>query len=167
MGIQVEIVTAGGTGSYELSALHDGVTELQAGGGVFMDVMYRRKCHVEALTPALTVLTSVTSRAADRVVVDAGFKTLSSSHQPPEVLGRDDLRLRGLSAEHGIFDIVEGQDRASLGRADRIARRLFGFNDLPPQLLRRRPQGACGENMGHLGAGPLALTPSDSNGESR
>ena len=50
-----------------------------------MDVMYRRKCHVEALTPALTVLTSVTSRAADRVVVDAGFKTLSSGHQPPEV----------------------------------------------------------------------------------
>ena len=125
-GLQIEIVSAGGTGSYELSALHDGVTELQAGGGVFMDVMYRRKCHVEALTPALTVLTSVTSRAADRVVVDAGFKTLSSSHQPPEVLGRDDLRLRGLSAEHGIFDIVEGQAGPALGERIEL---LVGYSD--------------------------------------
>ena len=125
-GIQVEIVSAGGTGSYELSALHDGVTELQAGGGVFMDAMYRRTCHVEALTPALTVLTTVTSRAADRVVVDAGFKTLSSGHQPPEVLGRDDLRLRGLSAEHGIFDIAEGQAGPTLGERIEL---LVGYSD--------------------------------------
>ena len=125
-GIQVEIVSAGGTGSYEISALHDGITELQAGGGVFMDAMYRRTCHVEALTPALTVLTTVTSRAADRVVVDAGFKTLSSGHQPPEVLGRSDLHLRGLSAEHGIFDIAEDQAGPALGERIEL---LVGYSD--------------------------------------
>jgi len=125
-GIQVEIVSAGGTGSYELSALHPGVTELQAGGGVFMDAMYRRTCHVEALTPALTVLTTVTSRTANHVVVDAGFKTLSSGHQPPEVLGRSDLRLRGLSAEHGTFDIVEGRAGPALGERIEL---LVGYSD--------------------------------------
>ena len=125
-GIPVEIVSAGGTGSYEISALHDGITEIQAGGGVFMDAMYRHTCHVEALTPALTVLTAVTSRAADRVVVDAGFKTLSSGHQPPEVLGRSDLRLRYLSAEHGVFDIVEGQAGPALGERIEL---LVGYSD--------------------------------------
>ncbi len=125
-GILVEIVSAGGTGSYEISALHDGITELQAGGGVFMDAMYRHTCHVEALAPALTVLTTITSRAADRVVVDAGFKTLSSGHRPPEVLGRSDLRLRGLSAEHGIFDIVEGQAGPALGERIEL---LVGYSD--------------------------------------
>ncbi len=125
-GIPVEIVSAGGTGSYEISALHGAITELQAGGGVFMDAMYRRTCHVEALTPALTVLTTVTSRAADRVVVDAGFKTLSAGHQPPEVLGRSDLHLRGLSAEHGIFDIAEGQAGPALGERLEL---LVGYSD--------------------------------------
>ena len=132
-GIQVEIVSAGGTGSYELSALHDGVTELQAGGGIFMDAMYRRNCHVQSLAPALTVLTTVTSRATDRVVVDAGFKTLSSGHQPPEVLGRDDLRLRGLSAEHGVFNIEEGQAGPALGERIEL---LVGYSDSTTLLHR-------------------------------
>lgn len=125
-GIPVEIVSAGGTGSYEISALHDGITEIQAGGGVFMDAMYRHTCHVKALTPALTVLTAVTSRAADRVVVDAGFKTLSSGHQPPEVLGRSDLRLRYLSAEHGVFDIAKGRAGPALGERIEL---LVGYSD--------------------------------------
>lgn len=125
-GIPVEIVSAGGTGSYEISALHDGITEIQAGGGVFMDAMYRRTCHVEPLAPALTVLTTVTSRAADRVVVDAGFKTLSSGHQPPEVLGRDDLHLRYLSAEHGVFDIAQGRAGPALGERLEL---LVGYSD--------------------------------------
>ena len=125
-GIQVEIVSAGGTGSYEISALHHGITEIQAGGGVFMDAMYRRTCHVEALAPALTVLTTVTSRAADRVVVDAGFKTLSSGHQPPEVLGRSDLHLRYLSAEHGVLDIAAGEAGPALGERVEL---LVGYSD--------------------------------------
>lgn len=125
-GIAVEIVSAGGTGSYEISALHPGITELQAGGGVFMDAMYRRACHVETLAPALTVLTTVTSRAADRVVVDAGFKTLSSGHQPPEVLSRSDLHLRYLSAEHGVFDIAAGEAGPALGERLEL---LVGYSD--------------------------------------
>ena len=45
-GLPCEIVSAGGTGSYALTAAWDGVTEIQAGGGIFMDAMYREKCHV-------------------------------------------------------------------------------------------------------------------------
>jgi D-serine deaminase-like pyridoxal phosphate-dependent protein len=107
-GIPVEIVSAGGTGSYRLAATHPGITELQAGGGVFMDAMYRQAFGVDDLEYALTILATVTSRQAHHVVVDAGFKAMSAFHHSPHPLDRDDLVLKYLSAEHGVFEIRSG-----------------------------------------------------------
>lgn len=107
-GIPVETISAGGTGSYQLTAAHPGITELQAGGGIFMDAMYRQAFFVDDLDYALTILATVTSRQAHHVVVDAGFKTMSAFHHPPQPLGRDDLALRYLSAEHGVFEVKTG-----------------------------------------------------------
>ena len=39
-GIECEIVSAGGTGTYDLIAAHPRVTELQAGSYVFMDAFH-------------------------------------------------------------------------------------------------------------------------------
>lgn len=107
-GIPVEIISAGGTGSYQLTASHPGITEVQAGGGIFMDAMYRQAFGVDDLEYALTILTTVTSRQANHIVVDAGFKTMSAFHHPPHAFGRNDLKLRYLSAEHGVFEITAG-----------------------------------------------------------
>lgn len=107
-GIPVEIISAGGTGSYQLTAAHPGITEVQAGGGIFMDAMYRQAFYVDDLEYALTILATVTSRQANHIVVDAGFKTMSAFHHPPHPLGRDDLKLRYLSAEHGVFAVTTG-----------------------------------------------------------
>ena len=106
--IPVEIISAGGTGSYQLTATHPGITELQAGGGIFMDAMYRQAFFVDDLEYALTILATVTSRQAHHIIVDAGFKTMSAFHHPPHALGRDDLALRYLSAEHGVFEVTKG-----------------------------------------------------------
>ena len=95
--------SAGGTGTYTITAAFEGITELQAGGGIFMDAMYRESCHVEGLQFALSVLATVSSRQRGHVVLDSGFKTLSQSENAPRPLGRDDLELRYLSAEHGVF----------------------------------------------------------------
>ena len=130
-GFEVEIISAGGTGSYEISARFDGLTELQAGGGIFMDSMYRDTCNVSGLEPALTVLATVTSRASNRVVLDSGFKTLSSYHQTPQVLHRDDMTLRYLSAEHGVFDIVPGRYGPALGEKIEL---LVGYSDSTTML---------------------------------
>jgi D-serine deaminase-like pyridoxal phosphate-dependent protein len=108
-GIPVEIVSAGGTGTYQLAAAHPGITELQAGGGIFMDAMYRQAFGVDDLGYALTILATVTSRHSNHVVVDAGFKTMSAFHHPPQPLGREDLKLRYLSAEHGVFEVIAGE----------------------------------------------------------
>ncbi len=47
--IPCEIVSAGGTGSFHITAQCPGVTELQAGGGIFMDPFYRDVCQVRDL----------------------------------------------------------------------------------------------------------------------
>ena len=113
-GIPVEIISAGGTGCYQITAAYPGITEIQAGGGIFMDNMYRSSCNVDDLDFALTVLATVTSRHPGHAVTDAGFKTMSS-HEPPTPIGRDDLELRYLSAEHGVFDIKPGFTGPEIG----------------------------------------------------
>ena len=124
--IPVEIVSAGGTGCYDITTPYPGITEVQAGGGIFMDAMYRHKLSVSELDYALTVLATVTSRTESHVVVDAGFKTMSSYHYPPLPLDRDDLELRFLSAEHGIFDLKEGHPGPRVGEQVEF---VVGYSD--------------------------------------
>lgn len=125
-GMPVPVVSAGGTGCYEITAAYPGITEVQAGGGIFMDAMYRHKFHVDSLNYALTCLATVTSRSTSHVVVDAGFKTMSSFHQAPFPLERDDLELRNLSAEHGIFDLKSGAAGPRVGEQIRF---VVGYSD--------------------------------------
>ena len=124
--IPVEIISAGGTGCYNITAAHPGITELQAGGGIFMDLMYRDTCSIDELEFALTVLGTVTSRHPRHAVVDAGFKTMSGYHHQPRPLLREDLTFRYLSAEHGVWDIEEGCDGPQVGEQIEF---LVGYSD--------------------------------------
>jgi D-serine deaminase-like pyridoxal phosphate-dependent protein len=100
-GIACDIVSAGGTGSYQITAELPGVTELQAGGGIFMDPFYRNECQVEGLDYALTVLATVVSRPArERAVLDCGRKTMNPDVHVPLVVGHGDAEVQRLSAEH-------------------------------------------------------------------
>src|SRR5207253_2668243 len=62
-GYRVEVVGGGGTGTFPYCGQRPGVTEVQVGGAVFSDVHYLTHYHVD-FAPALTVLTTVTSRPA-------------------------------------------------------------------------------------------------------
>jgi D-serine deaminase-like pyridoxal phosphate-dependent protein len=104
-GHEIEIVSSGGTGSFQVTAALPGLTEIQAGGGCLMDRFYAEDCHVN-LEPALTLLTTVVStQAAGRAIVDAGFKACGAltGFALPLVLGDTGLSVLGLSAEHGIL----------------------------------------------------------------
>jgi D-serine deaminase-like pyridoxal phosphate-dependent protein len=105
-GHEIAIVSSGGTGSFQATAALPGLTEIQAGGGCLMDRFYAEDCHVN-LEPALSLLTTVVStEAAGRAIVDAGFKACGAlaGFALPLVLGDAGLSVRGLSAEHGILD---------------------------------------------------------------
>lgn len=105
-GLPCPIVSAGGTGSYAVTVTCPGVTEVQAGGLIFMDAFYRQKCQVREFDFALTLLTTVVSRPApDRAIVDAGRKSQNAEIHTPFVRERDDIRVTRLSAEHGQLEL--------------------------------------------------------------
>ncbi len=115
-GIPVPIVTAGGTGSYEISATVPGLTELEAGGGCFMDVMYADDCHVTGLEFSLTVRAMVVSRPApDRAIIDAGWKTMSYAHGVPRPVDLPGVTVRSLSAEHGTLALEPSAEPLRIG----------------------------------------------------
>jgi D-serine deaminase-like pyridoxal phosphate-dependent protein len=100
-GIPCDIVSAGGTGSYQITAECPGVTELQAGGGIFADPMYRHKCHLTDLEYSLSVLATVVSRPTrTRAILDAGRKSHHPDFQMPELPRHPGAKVVRVSAEH-------------------------------------------------------------------
>jgi D-serine deaminase-like pyridoxal phosphate-dependent protein len=123
-GIDVPIVSCGGTGTFLTTAGIDGVTEVQAGGGVFGDRFYRElDVPVEA---ALSLLVTVTSRPApDRIIFDGGRKTIDPN-MVPEVVGLDGVASLAFSAEHGTVHLDGPNDHVHVG--DRL-RLNVGYSD--------------------------------------
>lgn len=104
-GIPVKIVSASGSGTFRHSAGLRGLTELQAGGGVFSDLNYQKWGLDHQF--ALTVLTRVVSRpTANRIVVDGGFKTMSVQHGQPRPLVAGAVEKMWLAAEHGVIELA-------------------------------------------------------------
>ena len=115
-GIPCEIVSCGGTGSYLLSRMQEGITELQAGGGMFMDQFYEQQCQVTGLKKALTIIATVVGRpTADRAIIDSGKKTLHVEYEPAIVVGRDDIKVARLSAEHGELELTGDAQSLKIG----------------------------------------------------
>jgi len=105
-GLPVSIVSGGGTGTYDISGAYPPMTEIEAGSYVFMDASYV-KVRPEFET-ALTILSSVVSRPApERVVTDAGLKTIATDHGLPVLIGIPGASLRRLSEEHGLLELAE------------------------------------------------------------
>jgi D-serine deaminase-like pyridoxal phosphate-dependent protein len=102
-GIPVEIVSCGGTSSYKICGRYPGITEVQAGSYLVMDTDYYQCCCTD-FQLALSLLTTIVSHTqGQRVVVDAGNKTLSALRGLPLVKGIGGVTLKALNAEHGII----------------------------------------------------------------
>jgi D-serine deaminase-like pyridoxal phosphate-dependent protein len=113
-GLPPEIVSAGGTGTFDITGAWPDVTEVQAGSYVFMDGRYRT-VRPDLGPPALTLLTTVIARHGPFAIVDAGLKSLTNEFGPP--LGKElPVKVVYLSEEHGHV-VVEG---AGLSPGDRI-----------------------------------------------
>jgi D-serine deaminase-like pyridoxal phosphate-dependent protein len=116
-GIAVPLLTGGSTGTYNIDSEIDGVTELQPGSFMFMDVDYGRIGGSDGpvyrdFRHALSVLTSVVSKpAGDVAVVDGGYKAFSTDRPfTPEARGIPGLTYSWAGDEHGIIKM----DRAAL-----------------------------------------------------
>lgn len=102
-GLAPEIVSAGGTGTFDIAGSWPDVTEVQAGSYVFMDGRYK-SVRPDLGTPALTMLVTVISRHGDTAIIDAGMKALTNEFGPP--LGKDlPVKVARLSEEHGTVTL--------------------------------------------------------------
>src|SRR5919198_1707606 len=100
-GMPAPIVSCGGTGTYWVSATIPGVTEIQAGGGIFYDVHYCEHYRVPDHEFAMFVMSTVTSRPSPtRIVTDTGEKTMSSRQATSRPLNVGKVAKVALSAEH-------------------------------------------------------------------
>ena len=124
-GIAVGIVSCGGTGTFLTASGMNGVSEVQAGGGIFGDALYRQLD--VPVRSALSLQVIVTSRPApDRIVVDAGRKAIDPTASPPEVVGIEGVTGIGLSAEHGTIRLDGEQDALRVGD---VLRLNVGYSD--------------------------------------
>jgi D-serine deaminase-like pyridoxal phosphate-dependent protein len=121
-GLEVPILSGGSTGTYNIDSTIRGVTELQVGSYVFMDVDYRRiggqgGAVYDDFRSSLTVLTTVVSTThPDRVTVDAGTKAFATDvpHRP-QAKGREGLTYARAGDEFGTVTAAGGAKLPRLG----------------------------------------------------
>jgi len=125
-GLECRIVSAGGSGSYQYTADTPGITEIQAGGGIFACQYYTKICKVTGHRPALTVLATVVSRPSpDRAILDIGQKSISQHKTPPILRDYPDCHVAGLSAEHATI-AVDPQNSLRIGEKVHV---IPGYSD--------------------------------------
>jgi D-serine deaminase-like pyridoxal phosphate-dependent protein len=97
-----DVVSAGGTGTYDISGRIDGITEIQAGSYALMDTDY--VAVGVPFEPACWVLGAVVSRPArDRCVADCGHKSMTKDHGLPSVRGMKGATVTSLNDEHATI----------------------------------------------------------------
>lgn len=122
-GLPVEIVSSGGTGTYNITCDVPGVTEIQPGSYVIMDGRYRliQTCGSD-FGCALSVLATVVSKpTSTRVIVDMGWKACSVEYQifgwqgmpQPKSLSGVEYWVGG--DEHGVLTIKDSGLKLNLG----------------------------------------------------
>lgn len=115
-GLEPELVSGGGTGSYYFESCSGVYNELQCGSYAFMDADYGRildqngkRLDNGEWENALFILTSVMSHAKpNQAICDAGLKVQSVDCGLPFVYGRNDVKYIKCSDEHGVIDDPKG-----------------------------------------------------------
>jgi D-serine deaminase-like pyridoxal phosphate-dependent protein len=106
-GLNMEIFSGGGTGTYNIMTKVPGFTDVQVGSYVFMDAQYLEigNEHGDIFTdfaPSLTVMTTVLNTYfPNRITTDAGSKALTLNKPDPIVIGEPGFRYAAGSDEFG------------------------------------------------------------------
>jgi len=138
-GFDVPIVSAGSTITAPYLHATDGITEIRPGTYVYNDLrtMGTYACTPDAL--AAFALATVVSLEGDRVTIDAGSKTLTTSHDAIYGFGhlRDQpgSRFTRLSEEHGVLAVPNGRSRLAIGdRVQILPIHVCAWMDLQPEI---------------------------------
>ena len=126
-GIAPEIITGGGTGTYDIDHRFEVFTELQAGSYLFTDVQYNtvqlNEGRTNPFSPSLTVLATVVSAIHNtHSVIDAGLKSFATDGPVPEIMrgAPAEATYRFMGDEHGAIVYPPGNNQ-TLSTGDRVS----------------------------------------------
>ena len=118
-GLNMEIFSGGGTGTYNVMHQVPGITDVQVGSYLFMDMQYLAIGAEDGdpvyrdFAPSLTVLTTVVNhRFPGRLTTDAGAKALTLNTPRPGVLGEPGMDYVAGSDEFGSITITGTPSKA-------------------------------------------------------
>jgi D-serine deaminase-like pyridoxal phosphate-dependent protein len=124
-GLNTEIFSGGGTGTYSVQHLTPGFTDVQVGSYVFMDMQYLAIGSADGdpvyrdFAPSLTVLTTVmNNRFPGRLTTDGGAKALTLNTPRAGVIGEPGMDYNAGSDEFGSITFKEASRSYAIG--DRI-----------------------------------------------
>jgi 3-hydroxy-D-aspartate aldolase len=120
-GFEVPVFSGGGTGTYNIDCDIDGITDVQVGSYLFMDVNYRNVGGqngpvYDDFRPALLVLsTAISQPVKGRITIDAGVKSFATDQEPPELRDIQGISYRFAGDEHGILEFRDPSRKVELG----------------------------------------------------
>lgn len=123
-GLPCPMLSCGSTGTFNIDADLDGITELQPGSFLFMDMDYGRiggpaGDTFDEFRHALTVITTVVSRHGDAAIVDGGYKAFSTDRPfTPQPVDLEGVTYTWAGDEHGRLDLSRAGRSINVG--DRV-----------------------------------------------
>ena len=125
LGLAPMLVSTGGSPNLVNVGKLSGATEHRAGTYIFNDRMQVKAGVATLADCALSVFTTVVSRAgAERGILDAGSKTLTADQGRLEgyglILEHPEAKIKGFAEEHGFLDLSKCNDRPSVGDVVRV-----------------------------------------------
>lgn len=121
-GLNTEIFSGGGTGTYSVQHLTPGFTDVQVGSYVFMDMQYLAIGSEDGsptyndFATSLTVLTTVlNNRFPGRLTTDGGAKALTLNSPRAGVIGEPYMDYNAGSDEFGVITVKEASKSYTIG----------------------------------------------------
>jgi 3-hydroxy-D-aspartate aldolase len=121
-GLNTEIFSGGGTGTYGVQHLTPGFTDVQVGSYIFMDMQYLAIGSEDGdpvykdFEPSLTVLATVlNNRFPGRLTTDAGAKALTLNVPRAGVIGEPGMDYNAGSDEFGVITFKESSRTYKIG----------------------------------------------------
>ena len=108
-GMRPDIVTGGGTGTFDIDVTLEYLTDIQVGSYIFMDEEYRQvggadSNRFQGFDLALTVAcTAISQPQPSTITVDGGYKAFASDSVNPVCDALPDIEFRFAGDEHGVL----------------------------------------------------------------
>jgi len=121
-GLNMEIFSGGGTGTYDIMTDVPGFTDVQVGSYIFMDCQYieiggaKNETVFDDFAPSLTVMTTIiNSNYPGRLITDSGTKALTLNQPNAFVIGEPDFDYVAGSDEYGTITFEKSSKSYKVG----------------------------------------------------